>query len=138
MLRVRIPAEINDYKEKVVFGLTVRQVISIVAALLVGVPIGVFGGRVLPADVVGWCVILAVAPVIAWGFAVYNGMRFEVFVRVLFNYFALPQRRVYEDVDVNYLCIVNAEIRESRILRERAEYGENEENGEVEDGDGDE
>jgi hypothetical protein len=139
MIRVKMPAEIKEYKEKLVFGLTVRQAASIGGALLAGVPIGVFGGRVMPADMVGWCVILAVAPIVAWGFATYSGMRFEVFARVFINYFATPQRRVYEDADENLLCKVNEVIRERRIKGWRAANGKRGgDPGDDEEGGGDE
>jgi hypothetical protein len=124
VIEVKIPAEIDDYKEKVIFGLTIRQVASIGGALVVGIPIGVFGGNVLPADLVQWCVILAVAPIIAWGFATYKGMRFEEFVKVMFMFYFLPQKRVYEDTDVNYLCHIHEELMEEAILRQRIENGE--------------
>ncbi len=47
MLSMKIPAEIQEYKSKLIFGLSSRQFFSIAGAVLVGVPIGVFGrGRV--------------------------------------------------------------------------------------------
>ena len=47
MLSMKIPAEIQEYKSKLIFGLSARQFFSIAGAILVGVPIGVLGhGRI--------------------------------------------------------------------------------------------
>jgi hypothetical protein len=124
MLEVKIPSEIRDYKGKVFMGMTVRQIISIIGSLVIGVPLGMFGGRVMSMDILMWVIILAVAPIIAWGFARYKGMRFEEFMVVLFKFNFLPQRRVYEDTEVNYFSHVRTALSAREILRQRIEYGE--------------
>jgi len=124
MIEVKIPAEIREYKGKLMFGLTVRQIIAIVAALAVGVPLGVFGADVIPNDYLLWIVMLSVSPIFLWGFVPYKGMKFEEYVRVLYNFYVLPQKRVYEDVDVNYLCYVNEVLRAREICKQRIEKGE--------------
>jgi len=124
MLEVKIPSEIRDYKGKVFLGLTVRQIMSIIGSLVVGVPLGVFGGRVIPSDILMWAVILSVAPIIAWGFARYKGMRFEEFVVVLFKFNFLPQKRVYEDTQVNYYSHIKSELVELDIRQQRINNGE--------------
>ena len=43
MLEVKIPIEIQDYKSKVIAGLTIRQLIAIGGAFISALPIGVFG-----------------------------------------------------------------------------------------------
>jgi len=124
MLEVKVPAEIRSYKGKLIAGLSVRQVISIGAALAVGVPMGVFGGKILPGDLVMWGVILSVAPIVAWGFMKFKGMRFEEAVKVLFKFNFLPQRRVYEDADVNIFCQIREELSERDIRGQLIETGE--------------
>ena len=132
MLEVKIPAEIRAYKGKLVLGLTTRQVISIVGSLAVGIPLGVFGGDIFPADIHMWAVMLAVSPIIAWGFAKYKGMRFEEFMKVLFNFNFLPQKRVYEDTEVNYFSHIKAVLTAREIQRQRINSGEIDED-EIED-----
>jgi hypothetical protein len=124
MLEVKIPSEIRDYKGKLVLGLTVRQLVSIGGSLAVGVPLGVFGGRVIPQDILMWAVIFSVAPIIAWGFAKFKGMRFEEAVKVLFKFNFLPQKRVYEDTEVNYFAHVKSTLTEREIMRQRVYTGE--------------
>jgi len=94
MLEVKIPKEIKDYKSKLVYGLTVRQVVAIICALLVGVPLGVFGARYIPQDYLLWLVILSVTPIILWGFITYKGMRFEEYAKVLYKFFMFPQKHI--------------------------------------------
>jgi hypothetical protein len=133
MLEVKIPAEIRDYKSKVVMGMTVRQIISIAGSLVVGVPLGVFGGKIIPADILLWVVIIAVAPIIAWGFAKYKGMRFEEFVVVLWKFHFLPQKRVYEDTGVNYFSHVRMVLAARDIRGQRIDGGEIDDDDEPEE-----
>jgi len=124
MLEVKIPAEIRAYKGKLVLGLTVRQVVSVIGSLAVGIPLGVWGGKIMSPDVVMWAVIFSVAPIIAWGFMKWKDMRFEELVVVMFRFFFLPQRRVYEDTEVNYLSHVKMILEARDIRRQRIDSGE--------------
>ena len=58
MIEIKIPKEITEYKERFMFGLTIRQFVSAVAALAVCVPLFIFGKDYLGEDVVGWAIIL--------------------------------------------------------------------------------
>ena len=127
MLEVKVPSEIRAYKGKLVAGLSVRQVISVAGSLVVGVPLGVFGGKIIPPDILMWAVIITVAPIIAWGFAKFKGMRFEEAVNVLFKFFALPQKRVYEDTEVNYFSHVRTSLCVRDIVQQRIDNGETDE-----------
>ena len=68
MIEIKIPKEITDYKEKFLFGLTVRQLVSAVAALAVCIPLFIFGKAFLVFYVVGWLIILIAVPIFAFGF----------------------------------------------------------------------
>ena len=118
MLEVKIPAEIRAYRGKLVMGLTVRQVVAIAGSLSVGIPLGVWGGKIIPVDILMWAVILSVAPIIAWGFMKWKDMRFEELVVVMFKFLFLPQKRVYEDTEVNYLSHVKM-VLEARDIRQQ-------------------
>jgi hypothetical protein len=123
MLEVKVPSEIRDFKGRHM-GLTTRQIISVAGSLAVGIPLGVFGGNLFPADIHMWAVMLAVSPIIAWGFAKYKGMRFEEFMKVLFKFNFLPQKRVYEDTEVNYFSHVKTTLCAREIQRQRINSGE--------------
>jgi len=124
MIEVKIPAEIQEYKSKLVFGLSTRQIISIVGALAVGVPLGVFGYGRISGDILPWIVIISVFPFAGWGFMTFKGMRFEVFMKAFLSLNFLPQRRVYEDTDVNIFHSLHEEIIENEIVNQRIENGD--------------
>lgn len=133
MIEVKIPAEIQEYKSKLIFGLSTRQVISICGALLVGVPLGVFGYDYISSDILPWLVILSVVPFVGYGFFTFKDMKFEEFMKafIMLNFF--PQKRVYEDTDVNLYSLLNEEINEADIIQQRIESGELEIIGEMEE-----
>lgn len=124
MIEVKIPAEIQEYKSKLIFGLSTRQIIAIMGALIVGVPLGVLGYGHISEDILPWLVIVSVFPFAGWGFMTFKGMRFEEFMKVFFSMNFLPQRRVYEDTDVNLFISLNEEIIENEIRNQRFENGE--------------
>ena len=110
MIEVKIPAEIQEYKSKLIFGLSARQIIAID---------GHISGDILP-----WLVVISVFPFAGWGFMTFKGMRFEEFMKAFLSMNFLPQRRVYEDTDVNLFHSLNEEIIESKIVQQRIENGE--------------
>ncbi len=130
MLSMKIPAEIQEYKSKLIFGLSARQFFSIAGAILVGVPIGVFGHGHISADVLPWIVIVAVVPFFAFGFFTFKGMRFEELVKACCNMWFRPQIRVYEDADGIFQQL-HEEIIEQEIVQQRIETGEYERKGDL-------
>ena len=96
MIEIRIPKEIKNYREKLFFGLTLRQCICAGAALLICVPLYIFGNRFLTQEAVSWAVVIIAAPLMMAGFFRYNDMNFEQFaVEFLAQQFQ-PQKRIYE------------------------------------------
>ena len=95
MIEIRIPKEIKNYREKLFFGLTLRQCLCAGAALLISVPLYIFGNKILPQEAVSWIVILVAVPLMLAGFFRYNDMMFEQFaVEFMFHNFT-PQKRIY-------------------------------------------
>lgn len=95
MIEIRIPKEIKNYREKLFFGLTLRQCICAGAALLICVPLYIFGNKFMPQELVSWAVILIAAPLMMAGFFHYNDMMFEQFAVEFFYQNFTPQKRVY-------------------------------------------
>ncbi len=103
MIEIKIPKEITDYKEKFMFGLTVRQCVSIAAALCICIPLYIFGKDFFGDEIISWLVILIAVPVFGFGFVKYNGMTFERLMAVIYRQkFAEPQKRKYEELPVFY------------------------------------
>lgn len=124
MIEIKIPKEIRDYKEKFLFGLTIRQFISIAAALVICVPLYIFGKEPLGADLMSWIIIIIAAPIFAFGFFKFNGMPFEQFVLILYRQkWAEPQKRKYEELPVFWYC--REEIIASEIAHQQEEIKRN-------------
>ncbi len=119
MIEIKIPKEITDYKEKFLFGLTVRQLVSAVVALAICVPLFIFGKDYLGEDLVGWIIILVAIPVFAFGFFRYDGMPFEKFLALIYRQKGVePQKRKYEELPVFWNC--REEIIEDEIAHQLA------------------
>ncbi len=119
MIEIKIPKEITDYKEKFLFGLTVRQLVSAVVALAICVPLFIFGKDYLGEDLVGWIIILVAIPVFAFGFFRYDGMPFEKFLALIYRQkWVEPQKRKYEELPVFWNC--REEIIEDEIAHQLA------------------
>lgn len=101
MIEIKIPKEITEYKEKFLFGLTVRQFFSVAVALAICVPLYIFGKDYLGDDATSWLVILIAVPVFGFGFVKYNGMTFEQLLVVLYRQkWKEPQKRKYIELPV--------------------------------------
>lgn len=95
MIEIRIPKEIKNYREKLFFGLTLRQSICAGVALLICVPLYIFGNKIIPQEALSWLVIIIAAPLMLAGFFRYNDMNFEQFaVEFIYHNFT-SQKRVY-------------------------------------------
>lgn len=124
MLQVKLPAEIQEYKSKLIWGLSVRQIISIGVALLVCVPVGVLGYGHISSDILPWIIMLLAAPCIAWGFFTIQGMKFEDYAKCFLEYTFLPQERVFEDTETNIFLTIHSELVEEEIVKQRIASGE--------------
>ena len=124
MIEVKIPAEIQEYKSKLIAGLSTRQVISIAGTLAVTVPLGVIGRQYIPEDVLPWLIILAVVPFAGFGFLKFKDMQFEDFMKAFLSMTFLPQIRVYEDTDVNLFYSLNEELISIDLIQQRIDNGD--------------
>jgi hypothetical protein len=96
MIEIRIPKEIRTYKEKLFFGLNLRQLICTLIAIVVNVPLYWFGRNIVGADTASWIVIFIAMPLFMIGYFNYNGMTFEQFIKsVIQQELIYPQKRKY-------------------------------------------
>lgn len=99
-IEIKIPKEIKEYKETFLFGLTVKKFVSLAAALLICVPLYIFGKNFMPDEIVSWAVIIVGAPILGIGFVTYHNMTFTQFVKRLFDMNFHPQKRKYIELPV--------------------------------------
>ena len=81
-MEVKIPKEIRDYQETIYFGLSVRQFVFSMSAIVLALGVYFIFKPVWGTEVVSWLCILCAAPFAAMGFYRYNGLTFEQFVQV--------------------------------------------------------
>ena len=139
MIEVKIPAEIQAYKSKFIFGLSMRQFVSVAGAIIVGCVIGSLGKDRISDDILHWLIMLSVIPFAGFGFLKVHDMKFEEFVKqwFLFNFF--PQKRAYENADADPISQIAEEIVEKQIRQERINKGEYyADEDDIEDTEGDE
>ena len=67
-IEVRIPKEITEYKEKIIFGLSIRQLICFTFAITIGVGTYILVTKLSNADIASYVVIVEVMPIFAIGF----------------------------------------------------------------------
>lgn len=124
MIEIKIPAEIQNYKSKFIFGLSIRQFVSVAGAIIVGGGIGMLGKGRISEDILHWLIMLSVIPFAGFGFLRLQDMKFEEFVKqwFLFNFF--PQKRAYENADSDPIAQIAEDIAEKNIRQERIDKGE--------------
>ena len=97
MIEVKVPKEIRSYKEKLFFGINLRQTICAVLAIGINVPIYIYLRPFIGDDIAAWIIILIAAPFFFIGFFQYNGMPFEQFALCIVRFQLLtPQKRKYK------------------------------------------
>ncbi|MCL1824130.1 MAG: PrgI family protein [Oscillospiraceae bacterium] len=97
MITIRIPKDIREYREKIVFGLTIRQLICGFLALGIAVPLYYFGSKYIHQELISWIVILTVVPICAIGFVKIHKMPFEKYlVHLFYQLFLIPVNRVFK------------------------------------------
>ncbi len=95
-IEVRVPKEITEYKEKILFGLTVRQLLCFVSAIILGVASYFLISRYLGTQTAGYVVILEVIPIFAAGFFKKNGFTFEQYVKLILRHKLGQNKRKYQ------------------------------------------
>lgn len=119
MIEIKIPKEIRDFKSKVIFNLTARQVISVVIALVINVPLYIFSKGLFGEDIAGWLIIIISAPIFLIGFVKKDGMNYEKYFLIMLRFnFLTPRIRKYKTE--NIFTYLNERKRNSENERAKA------------------
>ena len=95
-MEVKINREIRDYTESIFFGLSLRQFVFAIAAVLAAVGIFFLLRPHFGIETVSWVCVLGAAPFAALGFIKYNGMTAERFVwEWLRSEFIMPKKLMF-------------------------------------------
>ena len=79
-MEVKINKEIRNYQESMFFGLSMRQFIFSVLAIIVAVVLYFVLKPYVGTETVSWMCVLGAAPFAAMGFFTYHGMTAEQFI----------------------------------------------------------
>lgn len=117
-MEVKINREIREYSESVFFGLSMRQLVCSILAVLVAVGLYFLLKPYLGTETVSWVCILGAAPFAALGFVKYHGMTAEQFLWVWFRSEVLEPKYIrFEPTNLYYEILkgsIHAREREER------------------------
>lgn len=116
-MEVRINKEVRDYQESVFFGLSLRQLIFALLAVLVAV--GVYFGlrNIVSSGEIGWICVLAAFPFALGGFFTYNGMTFEKFLLAFIRSELLyPKKLVFKSDNLYARTLQNSSVKEALTI----------------------
>jgi len=116
-LEVRINKEVRDYQESLFFGLSLRQFLFALLAVLVAV--GLYFGlhNVVGSGEIGWICIVAAFPFTLCGFFTYNGMTFEKFLLAIIRSELLyPGKLVFRAENLYAQAMEHSTIKEALKL----------------------
>ena len=95
-MEVKINREIREYTESMFFGLSLRQFVFSLLAVITAVALYFLLKPVLGLETVSWVCILAAVPFGAMGFIKYNGMTAEQFAAAWFkSKFLIPKKLLF-------------------------------------------
>ena len=101
MIEVKIPKEIRDFKSKVIFNLTARQIICLVLAIAIDVPAYIFLKPIIGDEIASWLVIFLAAPIFLVGFIKKDGMSYEKYILIMLRFsFLTPRIRKYKTENI--------------------------------------
>ena len=114
LIEVRINKEVRDYQESLFFGLSLRQLLFALLAVIVAVAV-YFGLRnTVGSGEIGWICVLAAFPFALGGFFTYNGMTLERFILAFIrSEFLYPRRLVFKSENLCAKAFENSTIKEA-------------------------
>ena len=111
-LEVGVPKEITEYKEKILFGLSIRQLFSFIFAILIGFIAYYISFKLFGKDVASYVVILITMPIFAFGFFKKDGFPFEKYIIIILKQKLGNNKRIYK----TGLSILKIEGREGELI----------------------
>ena len=96
-MQIDINPDVSEYKETIYFGMTIRQCVCCVLAIIATVMLYFLLRPHLGTELLSWACILGAAPFAAMGFFSYHGMTAEQFLWNLICTMILTPRVLYRD-----------------------------------------
>ena len=101
-MEVKINHEIRNYTESVFFGLSLRQLLCSILAVIIALIIYFSMKQYANIEIVSWLCVVGAFPLIALGFFKYNGMPAEKFIIAWVKSLMLSNRELTLEIDEDY------------------------------------
>lgn len=112
-IEVRVPEEIADYKESIIAGLSIRQLVCGGIALLCGVPTFLLLKNI-NSDLATYATMIVTIPAFCLGFIKKDGYNFETFLKIkLYAFFSKNQRGYETNIEKNILPVEVEQYRQA-------------------------
>lgn len=102
-MEIKINKEIRDYTENIYFGLSLRQFVFSVCAIITAISLYFIFNKILNKELVSWICILGASPFAILGFFKYNGMPAE---KIIWCYikseFIIPKKMMFKPSNYYY------------------------------------
>ncbi|WP_165004977.1 MULTISPECIES: PrgI family protein [unclassified Enterococcus] len=87
-VEVKVPKDIKEYKEKVIAGMNLKQLLCLCVAAGVNILLSLvfIAWLKVPMEITSWLMILSSVPIVSFGWFKRNGLTFEVYIRHFFKY----------------------------------------------------
>lgn len=112
---VQIPKDFNEIRQKFMFNLTKRQVVSFGIGAVTGMPVFFLIKMKADLSLAVTGMGIAAAPAVFCGIYKKNGLYFEQVFRNMVNFFKSPRKRVYRSL--NIFKSVDMQIESFRLQR---------------------
>ena len=96
-MQIEINPDVSEYKETIYFGMTIRQCVCCVLAIIAAIMLYFLLRPDLGTELLSWACILGATPFAAMGFFFYHGMTAEQFLWNLIRTMLLTPRVLYRD-----------------------------------------
>lgn len=118
-MEVKINREIRNYTESMFFGLSMRQFVFSILAVVVAVGLYFVLKPYVGTETVSWMCILGAAPFAAMGFVSYNGMTAEQFVWAWIRSELIEPKQIkFEPVNLYYEAVKDSmEAQEKEAMK---------------------
>ncbi|MEG0408212.1 MAG: PrgI family protein [Bacilli bacterium] len=103
MIYVKVPKEIKEYEDKILLGLSIRELGFGGTAVLLAISFTVLNTYYLHMDnqIVSYIIMFICIPLFCCGFIDISGIKFDKYIRIICNFYLRKQKLTY--IDETYL-----------------------------------
>lgn len=124
-IEVRIPKEIKEYKEKIIFGLNLRQLISVLVGGIICLSTFFLIKPIVGVDLASDIIAIEAIPIFAFGFIKVRSFNFETYAKIFLKHKLGKNKRTYENKlyminlkdEINYKDYAKKEVRKVESVK---------------------